>query len=1323
MCEVLDPESFTKVEEVSESRDGNVQVMKRAGSDTEYRVKTLSSPFASQRYETAFVHTLDKIVAMGHPAISTHRGYWLANHLIGQSTAIVTDFEPNGSLEDILSAVRNGAPPDFWDPTCQMITIFGVAAALMYAHGCRIVHRNLKSTNVLFDENYEPKLVDFFVKRNEGMIGEFEFNEELGDTPLHEAPELLEAQSYNNKVDVYSFGMLVYQVFCASYPEYDTDDQEAIHAQIVLGNRPPLPKTIPRRYRKLISKCWSGNPTERPSFKAIVIDLMKSKYILYGADVEKVNAYCKKVVSNRFLIKDTVTVQSKKADLLQEQADNGDVESMVKYAHMLEVGVGAQRNQKEALKYYRMAAEQGNSQAQYSCGMLLGIMQQWKEAAEFYKIAADNGNREAQFHYALMLKNGSGVKQNMEQAAKYYKLAADQGDPDSQNAYGAMLKNGLGVEADKCEALKYFKMSAGQGDSDAQCNFGIMLRNGEEVEKDLEQAKHYFQLSANQGNCRGMNCLADLLMDEGEPKLAAYYYKMSADAGNSYGQNKFGSLLMQGIGVEKDLKEAAKYFKKSADQGDKVGQVSFGNMLKKGDGVPKNIQDAAKYYKLAADQGDSEAQYIYGKMLEQGNGVDQDAHLAFYYLQLSAESEKVEAENDVGVMLEYGIGTDRNYDLALKYLKRATARGYAPGQTNYAYMRMMGKGFSRPNKEKAKKYFELAAEQKYGTAMAYLGMLLYDTEPERAMTLIQEAVDQGNANGEYQLSCIKEKKNEEFMPLLESAAEKELPEAQFKLGTLKQDYEFIKRAADHGLEEAQLVYAKYLRKEGSNMALWYYKNAASSNDKVALYEIADFLADVNPAQGEAYVDKSAAQNYPPAFTLKGVFLLKKKEYEDAAHNFHVAATLGDLKGQVEYGLCYKRGLGVKKSRKHAKKYFKMAAEKNHVEALWNLGLIARKKEKAQKWFKLAADAGHAFSMYYYGMIAKLDGQIDEAVKYFEQGAQKNNEDCQFQLALHYRRLEDKARALEYMKLAASHASSSPASQFNYGLLLQESGDIREAARFMKLAAQQNDSDAQNNYGVFLKQGIGLPKDLGGAAELFRLSSEQGNSFGQNNYAVLLRDGEGVAKNTKRALELFQLSSDQLNQVGLNNYALMLKAAGGDAAKVRELFKMSADRGCADGQCNYAMSCFEAGQNEEALTYYRMAVNEGHLQAMNNLGCLLKAGKIVPKDDATAVKYFKYGAKQGHVKCMFNYAMCLFTGVGVTQNFNKAARYCVKAVDAGDAEAVNLLGTMYLTGRGTYRSKKKALKYFKQSAEMGCAKAQKNFERVKTLFTEDELSSF
>ena len=102
-----------------------------------------------------------------------------------------------------------------------------------------------------------------------------------------------------------------------------------------------------------------------------------------------------------------------------------------------------------AVKWYRKAAEQGDSDAQCNLGACYyegnGVGRNKTLAVKWYRKAAEQGDIDAQYNLGLCYFNGNGVRRNMIEAVKWYRKAAEQGDAEAQFRLGWLYENGMGV--------------------------------------------------------------------------------------------------------------------------------------------------------------------------------------------------------------------------------------------------------------------------------------------------------------------------------------------------------------------------------------------------------------------------------------------------------------------------------------------------------------------------------------------------------------------------------------------------------------------------------------------------------------------------------------------------------------------------------------------------------------------------------------------------------------------------------------------------------------------------------------------------------------
>ncbi|GMP33720.1 hypothetical protein CsSME_00006916 [Camellia sinensis var. sinensis] len=150
---------------------------------------------------------------------------------------------------------------------------------MQYLHSLGILHRDLKSENLLLGEDMCVKVADFGISCLESQCGSAK-----GFTSTYRwmAPEMIKEKHHTKKVDVYSFGIVLWELLTALTPFDNMTPEQAAFAVCQKNARPPLPSTCPVAFRHLINRCWSSNPNKRPHFEEIVNILE-----VYAASIEQ----------------------------------------------------------------------------------------------------------------------------------------------------------------------------------------------------------------------------------------------------------------------------------------------------------------------------------------------------------------------------------------------------------------------------------------------------------------------------------------------------------------------------------------------------------------------------------------------------------------------------------------------------------------------------------------------------------------------------------------------------------------------------------------------------------------------------------------------------------------------------------------------------------------------------------------------------------------------------------------------------------------------------------------------------------------------------
>ncbi|XP_074283956.1 uncharacterized protein LOC141608509 [Silene latifolia] len=264
-------EDLTFGEQIGQGSCGTVYHRLWYGSDV--AIKVFSKQEYSEEVISSFRQEVSLMKRLRHPNILLFMGAVTSP----QRLCIVTEFLPRGSLFRLLQ--RSKSKLD-WRRRIHMA--LDIARGMNYLHNCNppIVHRDLKSSNLLVDKNWSVKVADFGLSR---VKHETYLTTKSGKgTPQWMAPEVLQNERSNEKSDLYSFGVVLWELATQKVPWENLNAMQVIGAVGFMNQRLNIPDDVDPMWASMIESCWHSEPQSRPTFQELLEKLknMQKQYAI-----------------------------------------------------------------------------------------------------------------------------------------------------------------------------------------------------------------------------------------------------------------------------------------------------------------------------------------------------------------------------------------------------------------------------------------------------------------------------------------------------------------------------------------------------------------------------------------------------------------------------------------------------------------------------------------------------------------------------------------------------------------------------------------------------------------------------------------------------------------------------------------------------------------------------------------------------------------------------------------------------------------------------------------------------------------------------------
>uniref|UniRef100_A0A8C4FEN0 Mitogen-activated protein kinase kinase kinase n=1 Tax=Dicentrarchus labrax TaxID=13489 RepID=A0A8C4FEN0_DICLA len=190
---------------------------------------------------------------------------------------IIMEYCAQGQLYEVLRAGRKVTPRMLVDWAS------GIASGMNYLHLHKIIHRDLKSPNVLVTHNDTVKISDFGTSKE---LSDKSTKMSFAGTVAWMAPEVIRNEPVSEKVDIWSFGVVLWELLTGEIPYKDVDSSAIIWGVGSNSLHLPVPSTCPDGFKILMKQTWQGKPRNRPSFRQILLHLDIASADVLGAPQE-----------------------------------------------------------------------------------------------------------------------------------------------------------------------------------------------------------------------------------------------------------------------------------------------------------------------------------------------------------------------------------------------------------------------------------------------------------------------------------------------------------------------------------------------------------------------------------------------------------------------------------------------------------------------------------------------------------------------------------------------------------------------------------------------------------------------------------------------------------------------------------------------------------------------------------------------------------------------------------------------------------------------------------------------------------------------------
>lgn len=876
---------------------------------------------------------------------------------------LVMEYIHGESLEQLVS--REGR----LEPSRAIPLFLCITNALRFAHEKGAIHRDLKPSNVMVarDENGQEtvKLVDFGMAKyfgdSESETQNLTTMGRVQGTPAYMSPEQCLGRELDERSDIYSLGCIMYRVLVGALPFSASSAFEAMNFHV---STPPNPISsvapdlvLPQTLEHCLMKCLAKKPEQR--YKNVVE---------LRADLEVALLACWSAYSAGDGKTDpgmSVPFDAGDGDSLKTAANLGNTSAQYMLAMAQRDGEIVSKNDEESMKWLIKSAEAGYAQSQYELAVCYDfgdfIELNPVKAAFYYRKAADQGVTGAMVNLACLLEGDRGIETNYEEMLYWYRRAAENGHSLGQSNYGRCLYYGIGTEKrwpeavrwlaaaidsneandgalyllgicyyfgdgvnqDRARAVELYRRAAELDHAGAACELGLCYIDGDGVERDVEEGMRWLELAVKLGSSMAQEKLDMIrdakIMSDVELVHVENWLSTANVPSSPAAEVKLRSLLQEPL--DKPIREVISTLKLLADKKNEFAVIILAKCYERGVGVNRNLGKAAELYRSAFDFGSEVVEphltLCYRLCFEESIYPQN----SLSWLRNAADRRNISAMLGLAAYYRGNNPDGRDLNEALRWYRKAAEHGDREAQYLLGRFLTM-KNLNKRERERVVRWWVEEIDKDFDPALIDdFDDERFKTERAEALKWLHKAADEASPEALRFLSALNnrglmlEPNPAEALKLLERAVNYEDAEAQGLMGVALLEGEGCPKNPTAGIA--------------------LLERAVEQSDPFSLWNLALELIEGKNVTLDRPRAKHLLERAADAFFVQDNFWSREgfqSRFDRLAALFEDLSKRGQKEARYWLGLCYERGIGVKKDRDRSVILYLQAAEQGYEPA-------------------------------------------------------------------------------------------------------------------------------------------------------------------------------------------------------------------------------------------------------------------------------------------------------------------------------------------------------------------------------------------------------